>query len=59
MFSITEIGKNREKSKISNKRNTLGDFYKGTNCDDTLWNQLLNASLGFIQSRDSLGKILL
>ena len=36
MFSITEIGKNRKKSKISNKRNTVGDFKKVTNCDDTL-----------------------
>ena len=57
MFSITEIGKNRKKSKISNKRNTVGDFYKVTNCDDTLLNQLKNVLLGFIRSRDFLGKI--
>lgn len=27
--------KNREKSKISYERNTVGDFYKVTTCDDT------------------------
>ena len=57
MFSITGIGKNRKKSKISDKRNTVGDFYKMTDCDDTLWNQLQNAPLGFNRSRDYLGKI--
>ena len=29
-----EIGKNREKSKISYKRNTIGDFYKVTTYDE-------------------------
>ena len=57
MFSITEIGKNRKKSKISNKRNTVTDFYIVTNCDDTLLKQLFNVPLGFIRSRDFLGKI--
>jgi hypothetical protein len=56
MFSITEIGKNRKKLKISNKRNTVGDFYIVATCDDNLWNQLQNALLGFIRSRDFLGK---